>query len=421
MSINNTNEELKNNIIKNLNSLKEKKLNKNKTKPEPVKTKKPKHNITSETKERPEKTGKKNKPAGLDKSISDRLNKLSAAKKTAAVIIEPEEAEFEEIAENKIDYTEFIQNQNAIEIGEEKHEIVGVRFKPVGKIYYFLPKNNNFQPGDKVIVETSRGLELGNIVFSNRVVSAKKVVLPLKPILRPASDEDIKRVERNKISAVEALKIAEERIKEHGLKMKLIDAEYTFDNSKLIYCFAHEGRVDFRELLKDLAAIFRVRIELIQIGIRDQTKVLGGLSVCGRPFCCSSFLQSFEQVTIKMAKDQNISINSAKISGACGKLMCCLKYEHETYEQLNKDIPRTGALVETSEGESGVVIESNALTGMCRVKITRALNKRGDSAENVIKPYSKKQLKIIGFTGKEPEPEPESAEEVSAEPDIIKV
>ena len=247
-----------------------------------------------------------------------------------------------------------------------------------------------------MLVETLRGLELGSVVFGNKLVSSKKVVLPLKPILRRASETDVTRVEHNKKISAEALRIAEERIRAHGLRMKLIDAEYTFDGSKLIYYFTHEGRVDFRELVKDLAGVFKVRIELRQIGIRDQTKVMGGLSVCGRAFCCSSFLPDFEQVTIKMAKDQNISLNSAKISGACGRLMCCLKYEHETYEQLNKDMPRQGAFVETDEGERGIVIESNTLTGTCRVKITRSAN---NQADNLIKPYAKSQLKVTGYAG----------------------
>jgi cell fate regulator YaaT (PSP1 superfamily) len=284
----------------------------------------------------------------------------------------------------------------------EKIEIVGVRFKPVGKIYFFSPDNAQYSSDDRVIVETSRGLEMGYIVIPNKNVGMKKIVQPLKQILRKAVQEDIKRVEKNKNMAKEAIRIANERIRFHNLKMKLIEAEYTFDNSKLLYYFTAEGRVDFRELVKDLASIFKIRIELRQIGIRDQTKVLGGLSICGRPFCCNSFLQDFAQVTIKMAKEQNISINSAKISGACGRLMCCLKYEHDTYEYFGKDIPKVGAIVETSMNETGVVIESNVLTGMCRVKITQ--RNAGDSGDsNAVKPYFKKDLKIIGFMKNERE------------------
>jgi cell fate regulator YaaT (PSP1 superfamily) len=467
----NINEELKNNIINNLNNLKEKKLNsanKNKQKQKqpvnhstnsntpnkPNQTIKPNNQQrnTPKEKERPvkphrqkqgnanqntdsnvfnvnikeanvkeikevresrenrENKERKNKFDKLDKTVVDKYNRLANTKKTFAA-----ESEEPEIEENKIDYDDFIKKFHEVEENEEKYEIVGVRFKPVGKIYFFLPENMSFQFGDKVIVETSRGFEMGSIVFGNKFVSSKKVILPLKPIMRRASEDDTQRVERNKKAAAEAMKVAEERIKSHGLKMKLIDAEYTFDNSKLIYYFTHDGRVDFRELVKDLASIFKIRIELRQVGIRDQTKVVGGLSICGRPFCCNSFLQEFETVTIKMAKDQNISINSAKISGACGRLMCCLKYEHETYEQLSKDMPRPGALVETSEGENGMVIEGNALTGMCRVRIMRAPNQRGENTDSVIKSYSKKQLKITGYAKREQD----SAEEHLANLDVV--
>lgn len=414
MSVNdiNANEELKKSIINNLNNANKKKAkapgnNKqqknNKDKP-PVRANKPKSSNDSEKKIR---AGKPNRNA------ADKFNRTGAQVAEKVTVLEPVDVVEEE---NKIDYVDFLKSQHKIEDGEEKFEIVGVRFKPVGKIYFFLPVDLDFKTDDRVIVETSRGLEVGMIAFGNRFISAKKVVSPLKSIIRRASDEDIQRVERNKKSAHEALKVAWERIKAHGLKMKLIDAEYTFDNSKLIYYFTHEGRVDFRELVKDLASIFKIRIELRQIGTRDQTKVLGGLSICGRPFCCSSFLQDFEQVTIKMAKDQNISINSAKISGACGKLMCCLKYEHETYEQLNKDMPRPGAFVETTDGESGVVIECNALTGMCRVKITRTPNQ---GVENIINSYSKEQLKITGYARREKDSVDEIVD-LSEEDDSVK-
>ena len=278
-----------------------------------------------------------------------------------------------------------------------KIEIVGVRFKSVGKIYFFAPGKTQFSPNDKIIVETSRGLELGYIVIPNKNISESKVVQPLKQVLRRASEEDVEKSERNKKLAKETMKIANDRIKFHNLnsmKMKLIEAEYTFDNSKLIYYFTAEGRVDFRELVKDLAAIFKTRIEMRQIGIRDQTKILGGLSICGRPFCCSSFLQDFAQVTIKMAKEQNMPINSAKMSGACGRLMCCLKYEHEAYDFLNKDTPKVNAIVETSTGETGTVIDSNVLTGICKVRITQ---KNPAETGDAVKPIHKKNLKTIGF------------------------
>ena len=280
-----------------------------------------------------------------------------------------------------------------IEEGEEV-EIVGVRYKPVGKIYFFDPCETKYEVNDKVIVEPSRGIELGYVVIKNRMVGWSKIVPPLKPILRRATEEDAAKVLNNKVLAREALGIAEERVKAHGLKLKLIEAEYTFDNSKLMYFFTAENRIDFRELVKDLASIFKVRIELRQIGIRDQTKIVGGLSICGRPFCCNSFLQNFEQVTIKMAKEQNISINSAKISGACGRLMCCLRYEHETYEALFKETPKPNTIVETPTGETGVIIEANVLSGICKVRIN---NKNKSDQVNVIKPYSKDELKQIGF------------------------
>ena len=282
-------------------------------------------------------------------------------------------------------------------------EIVGVRYKPVGKIYFFSPNGTDYSPNDKVIVETSKGLELGYIAIPNKNISESKIVQPLKPVIRKASDDDAERSERNKKLAKDTIKIANDRIKFHNLdnmKMKLIEAEYTFDNSKLTYYFTADGRVDFRELVKDLAAIFKTRIEMRQIGIRDQTKILGGLSICGRPFCCNSFLQDFAQVTIKMAKEQNMSINSAKISGACGKLMCCLKYEHEVYDYLGKETPKVNSIVEISTGETGTVTESNLLTGICKVRVNQKNN--GDN-DNVIKSFPKKNLKIIGFMKNEQE------------------
>ena len=294
-------------------------------------------------------------------------------------------------------YAKFLQAENT---GPEV-EIVAIRFKSVGKIYFFDPGGETYFPGEKVLVETSRGLELGYVATANKNISLAKVVPPLKPILKRASPEDAERAERNKKAAKETIKTANERIKFHNLdnmQMKIIEAEYTFDNSKLTYYFTAEGRVDFRELVKDLASVFRTRIEMRQIGIRDQTKILGGLSVCGRPFCCNSFLQDLAQVTIKMAKEQNMPINSAKMSGVCGKLMCCLKYEHEAYEYLSRDTPKINEIVETSGGETGTVIDSNILTGICKVKINQ---KTSPEAENAIKPFPKSSLKVIGFVKNE--------------------
>ena len=276
-------------------------------------------------------------------------------------------------------------------------EIVGIRYKPVGKIYFFAPEGAQYSINDKIMVETSRGLELGCVAIPNKHISASKVTQPLKQVLRKASEEDVEKAERNKVLAKETIKAANARIKFyklHEMKMKLVEAEYSFDNSKLTYFFTAEGRVDFRELVKDLASIFKTRIEMRQIGIRDQTKILGGLSICGRQFCCNSFLQDFTQVTIKMAKEQNMQINSSKISGACGRLMCCLKYEHEAYNHLSKDTPKINSIVEATTGETGTVVESNILTGICKVKISQKAGADGQTV--VIKPFPKKNLKITG-------------------------
>ena len=308
----------------------------------------------------------------------------------------PEKAAEREAPEEIYDpdaYAKFLKAEEP----EPTTEIIAIRFKAVGKIYFFSPEGEQFSVGERIIVETARGLELGYVVIANKYVSSTKVVHPLKPILRRATEEDMEIAEKNKQAAKDTIKTATERILFHNLdelKMKLIDAEYTFDSSKLIYYFTAEGRVDFRELVKDLGSVFRTIIEMRQIQVRDQTKIVGGLSVCGRPFCCNSFLQDIAQVTIKMAKEQNMPINSAKMSGACGRLMCCLKFEHEAYEHLSRDTPKVNAIVETSSGETGIVTESNLLTGICKVKISQKGNPEG---ENVIKPFPKKNLKAIGF------------------------
>jgi cell fate regulator YaaT (PSP1 superfamily) len=272
------------------------------------------------------------------------------------------------------------------------YEIVGVRFKTTGKIYYFDPQGLKPESGDNVIVETARGLEFGKVVIPNRIVGEDKVVLPLRPVIRCATKEDIVIYEENKRKEKEAAKICLEKIAEHKLEMKLVDVEYTFDNNKLLFYFTAEGRVDFRELVKSLASIFRTRIELRQIGIRDETKLIGGLGVCGRPFCCKKFLDDFCQVSIKMAKEQNLSLNSQKISGACGRLMCCLRYEHELYEEELAKLPRLDALVETPDGR-GVVCELSPLCGLVKVRFG------GDHPS--IKTYTKDSIKIIANTKKE--------------------
>ena len=253
-------------------------------------------------------------------------------------------------------------------------EIVGVRFKKSGKVYYFLPEGHEVSVGDNVIVKTARGLEYGEIAISNRKVDKNTLVLPLRTVVRRATRADDQQHESNIEREKEAFEVCQEKIRAHDLDMKLVDVEYTFDNNKLLFYFTADGRIDFRELVKDLASVFRTRIELRQIGIRDETKLMGGLGVCGRPFCCKSFLSEFAQVSIKMAKEQNLSLNSSKISGACGKLMCCLRYEHECYSEAVKRVPKVDSKVNTPEGE-GVVIETNPLAGLVRVRLEKDQNK----------------------------------------------
>ncbi len=247
-------------------------------------------------------------------------------------------------------------------------EVIGVRFKEVGKIYYFSPNGERFYEQDRVIVETARGIECGMVAMSNRDIDDEKIVHPLKSVIRRASEEDMKILEQNREKEKRAFKICEEKIAKHGLEMKLVDTEYTFDNSKVLFYFTADGRVDFRALVKDLAAVFRTRIELRQIGVRDESKMLGGLGVCGRPFCCSSFLGEFQPVSIKMAKEQGLSLSPVKISGTCGRLMCCLKYEQEAYLDLLKQTPKIGAIVNTPDGK-GEVIDLNLITGTLKVKM----------------------------------------------------
>ena len=245
-------------------------------------------------------------------------------------------------------------------------EIIGVRFKNTGKTYYFSPEGQKFQNGQKVIVETARGVECGSVVIPNRMMEDSRIVAPLKPIIRPASQKDLQQLEENSRKEKEAFRICLEKIAKHKLQMNLVDVEYTFDNNKILFYFTADGRIDFRELVKDLAGVFRTRIELRQIGVRDEAKMLGGLGVCGRPFCCASFLGDFQPVSIKMAKEQGLSLNPTKISGTCGRLMCCLKYEQEAYESLLKITPKNGAVVQTPEGR-GVVVDGNLLTGILKV------------------------------------------------------
>ena len=247
-------------------------------------------------------------------------------------------------------------------------KVVGVRFKDTGKTYYFDPKDIEVKKGDFVIVETARGIECGIASSGVKKVADDEVVQPLKPIMRVATENDITRYEENKKKADEAYTICKKKIEKHGLEMDLTEVEYTFDRSKIVFYFTADGRVDFRELVKDLASEFHTRIELRQIGVRDEAKMLGGLGVCGRPFCCSTFLNDFHSVSIKMAKEQGLSLSPGKISGCCGRLMCCLKYEQNSYEYLNKITPRVGTKVDCREGR-GVVVESAVLTGMLKVRL----------------------------------------------------
>ncbi len=249
--------------------------------------------------------------------------------------------------------------------------IIGVRFKNDGKIYYFAPGGMTFSQGDKVIVETARGLELGEVATANREVDDETIIKPLKPVVRKATEKDLRQAAENLKKRDNALKICAERIAAHKLEMKLVDAEYAFDGSKILFYFIADGRVDFRELVKDLASVFHTRIELRQIGVRDEAKMLGGIGICGQPFCCSRFLNEFQPVSIKMAKEQGLSLNPTKISGNCGRLMCCLKYEQEAYESLLKVTPKNGAVVTTPEGK-GVVTEVSLLTGKLKVRLDKS-------------------------------------------------
>ncbi|MBE6905749.1 MAG: stage 0 sporulation protein [Ruminococcaceae bacterium] len=274
-------------------------------------------------------------------------------------------------------------------------EIIGVRFKSVGKVYYFDPDSLQVEKGTKVIVETTRGVECGEVAMANRQVEDESIVKPLKKVMRIATAEDLKKVEENAAREKQAIAICNEKIAKHKLSMKLVDVEFTFDNNKILFYFTADGRVDFRELVKDLASVFRTRIELRQIGVRDEAKMLGGLGICGRPFCCSTFLGEFQPVSIKMAKEQGLSLNPTKISGTCGRLMCCLKYEQEAYEDLLRTTPRQGSFVRTKDGR-GTVVEVNLLTGMLKVA--------PEKDQAAAKYYNKSEVKVLRETQNYEEP-----------------
>lgn len=245
--------------------------------------------------------------------------------------------------------------------------VIGVRFRTAGKIYYFGPKDIEFKRSEHVIVETARGVEFGTVVLPNMEVEDENITQPLKSVIRKATPEDIDKEKKNREKEKEAYKICQEKILKHGLEMKLINAEYTFDNNKVLFYFTADGRVDFRELVKDLAGVFRTRIELRQVGVRDETKILGGMGICGRPLCCHIYLSDFAPVSIKMAKEQSLSLNPTKISGICGRLMCCLKNESDVYEELNKKLPRIGEMVNTNDGLKGEVRDVNVLKQTVKV------------------------------------------------------
>ena len=249
-------------------------------------------------------------------------------------------------------------------------KVIGVRFRTAGKVYFFDPGDKNIKCGDHVIVETARGIEYGYVVLGTREVEEGKVVQPLKPVIRMATEEDQAIEKRNKEKEKEAFQICLEKIKKRELDMKLIDAEYTFDNNKVLFYFTADGRVYFRELVKDLASVFKTRIELRQVGVRDETKIMGGIGICGRPLCCHTYLSEFAPVSIKMAKEQNLSLNPTKISGVCGRLMCCLKNEEETYQVLNSKLPGVGDFVTTADGFKGEVHSVNVLRQLVKVIVT---------------------------------------------------
>ncbi len=266
--------------------------------------------------------------------------------------------------------------------------IIGVRFRQAGKVYYFDPGKCELERDQHVIVETAKGVEIGTVVLPNCEMAEEKIVAPLKGIIRVATERDEEKERQNRKKEKEAFQICLEKIAKHGLEMKLIEAEYTFDNNKLLFYFTADGRIDFRELVKDLASVFRTRIELRQIGVRDETKIRGGIGICGRPLCCHTYLSEFAPVSIKMAKEQNLSLNPTKISGVCGRLMCCLKNEEEAYEELNSRLPNVGSRVRTPDGLSGEVQSVNVLKQRVRVIVTM------DNDEKEVRDYGVDELKF---------------------------
>lgn len=287
-------------------------------------------------------------------------------------------------------------------------DVIGVRFKKAGKVYYFDPDGTQIEEQTPVIVETARGIEYGLTVISNRNVEENNLVMPLKKVMRVATQEDTKQYKQNKQKEIEAFDICVEKIKQHNLEMKLIDVELTFDHNKIIFYFTSDGRVDFRDLVKELAFIFRTRIELRQIGVRDEAKMLNGIGICGRTLCCSTFLGDFQPVSIKMAKEQNLSLNPSKISGICGRLMCCLKYEEDTYEELNKNLPNIGDYVKTPDG-NGEVLSVNILRQLVKVSVQKKENN-----DLLLNHYSVSEIRVLSRKGKNNDDENINLEELKA-------
>ena len=341
--------------------------------------------------------GEQNGQAATDttQAVSGAKNDKSQKKKYERPQTRPQGSMLKDINEADYERVSFPsasgERISAAAVNEKKNspmvEVVGIRFKSTGKTYYFAPGGNKLRRGEHAIVETARGLEFGEVAMGNSMVRESDTVPPLRPILRAATPADIKRHEENKKKEDEAFSVCNERIIAHKLDMKLIDAQYTFDNSKLLFYFTSAGRVDFRDLVKDLAGVFKTRIELRQIGIRDEAKIMGGVGMCGRPLCCTLFLSDFGQVSIKMAKEQNLSLNCAKISGICGRLMCCLRYEHETYEYEIKRTPPVDSFVSTADG-NGVVTEIHPLAGTIKVRLSA-------SPENPPKLYKREDVVML--------------------------
>ena len=341
---------------------------------------KKKHHRRFNNKRKPKKV-EQNAEAIVKEELPEELNDTTALDE----VIDSDIDLLEDIFDSKNEASSFVSKKPAED--EEQVEVIGIRFKKVGKVYYFDPNGLQAQKGDHAIVDTARGPEYGEVFIANKFVGVSETVPPLRPVIRIATEEDARHNEENTKKEQEAFPLCLEQIEKHGLDMKLVDAQYTFDNSKLLFYFTSAGRVDFRELVKDLAAIFRTRIELRQIGIRDEAKLIGGLGVCGRPLCCASFLSDFVQVSIKMAKEQGLFLNSTKISGTCGRLMCCLRYEQDTYEYEIARTPAVDSTVKTPDG-IGHVIETHPLSGLIKVRIT-------DKDEQTVKVFHRDEVKII--------------------------